>query len=64
MNREALIYYSCKYQGNYNRIVLAIKAQESYQVVNVEALTILDDKYPCEFKMLENPLLYYFIKVI
>ncbi len=62
MIREQLIYYSLKYQGEYKKILDAIKSQESFCWVNEKnCFTILDDVYPKEFYNLAYPpfVIYY-----
>jgi len=60
MKREQLIYYAYKYQGNYYRILKAIKNREPYQFLDIRAFTILDSFYPSEFKDLKEPPLVIF----
>lgn len=57
MDREALIYYSIKYRGNYGLIIKAIQKQEKYQISSSEyrAITILDEAYPECLKDLRYP---------
>lgn len=62
MNKDALIYYSFKYNGEYNAIVKAIKNDEPYKILKLDnVFTILDKCYPAEFLTLDNPpfVLYY-----
>lgn len=61
-NREKLIAYSLKYNGEYFRIAKAIKDNEDIEEVNIDnCLTILDDNYPLELRDLKYPpfVLYY-----
>lgn len=62
MKREELIYYSLKYEGDYNKIIKAINNKEEIKSFIVpKAITIFDDAYPKEFLELKNPplVLYY-----
>ncbi len=56
MNRNNLIYYAKKYEGDYNRITVAIRNEEE---VNEECkdrcITILDDEYPKSLLDLNYP---------
>lgn len=61
-NREKLIAYSLKYEGEYFRILKAINKNEVIEEVNLDnCLTILDDNYPLELRELKYPpfVLYY-----
>ncbi len=56
MERENLIAYAIRYQGNWKKIANAITMQEvpiryPYQ----PCITILDEKYPISLKRLQNP---------
>ena len=57
MNRETLIYYAIKYQGNYALITKAIKQNEvcATQKLDQNAITILDEQYPKCLKDLNYP---------
>ncbi|MBQ2657295.1 MAG: DNA-protecting protein DprA [Erysipelotrichaceae bacterium] len=62
MDREVLISYSLCYYGNYQKILNAIREEESVPDRYVEnAITILDDVYPDKLKDLKYPpfVLYY-----
>lgn len=62
MKREELIYYSLKYEGDYNKIIEAITNKEKIESFIVpKAITIFDDIYPKEFLELKNPpfVIYY-----
>lgn len=62
MNKEALLYYSHKYQGEYDRIVQAINNKEPYHCVNIQnVFTIYDEVYPKQWKRLPNkPFVVYY----
>lgn len=62
--RDILCYFSYKYKGNWNDIYRAIKCKEpinydEYQKImensNYNAITILDEIYPEQFKNVEKP---------
>ena len=56
MKREALIAYALKYQGNYDRILQAVKDHETASAACTEdCLTILDEDYPTAFLELKEP---------
>lgn len=57
MNRETLIYYAIKYQGNYALITKALKQNEvcATQKLDQKAITILDEQYPKCLKDLNYP---------
>ena len=62
MNRELLISYSLCYSGNYQKILNAIRLNETVPERYAEnAITILDDVYPDKLKDLKYPpfVLYY-----
>lgn len=62
-----LIYFAIKYQGNFKKILHAIKnneviEKENYEWVKekvnqqiIKAITIIDEDYPEQFKFLEQP---------
>lgn len=62
MNKDALIYYSHKYNGEYSQIIKAIQKQEKYEILNLKnVITILDKEYPKEFLSLQQkPLVLYY----
>lgn len=62
MNKDALIYYSYKHDGDYNKILKAIKNKEDYQKIEVDAITIFDDEYPKDFFKLKNPPFVFYYK--
>ena len=62
-NREILISYAIKYEGNYNLINKAIINKEKVDYLKYDnCLTIFDDNYPKEFLYLRNPPLVLFYK--
>lgn len=63
MNKEALIYYSYIYRGDYHKIVKAIANAEPYHKIDIKnCFTIYDDVYPKEFLELKKPpfVIYYY----
>ena len=69
--REALVYLSMKYEGDWAKMTAAIKAHEPlpfgaqatpFEMPKCGVLTILDNEYPEEFKQATNPaiVLYYY----
>ena len=62
-NREKLIAYAYKYQGDYFKIVKAIEEKEEIEeVFDKNVITILDDNYPNELKDLRYPPFVLFYK--
>lgn len=71
-SRDILIYFSLKYDGDYEKILNAIKARErindqAYEAQVSEgeefnAITIVDSDYPHAFKCIPNPPLVVFYK--
>ena len=62
-NREKLIAYACKYEGEYFKMLKAINEQEEIEEINMNnCLTILDDNYPEALKELKYPPLVLFYK--
>lgn len=62
-NREKLIAYACKYEGEYFKMLKAINEQEEIEEINMDnCLTILDDNYPEALKELKYPPLVLFYK--
>lgn len=62
MKREDLIYYSLKYEGDYNKIIKAINSKEEIEAFDMpKAITIFDETYPKAFLELKYPpfVLYY-----
>ncbi len=66
--RDILIYFSFKYEGDYEKIMKAIKTKETIDMdfynkidFSINCITILDNNYPEEFKQLYKPplILYY-----
>lgn len=53
--REQLLYYACKYHGDYKRIKKAIEEEEDWEKISYPGnyITILDEKYPSCFKGLK-----------
>lgn len=61
--REELIALSLKYDGDYFKIVEAIKKQEPIKGINIEnCITIFDDDYPRGLLDLKYPPLVLFYK--
>ncbi len=63
MDKKALIYYSHKYNGEYNLILKAIYNKEPYECLDINnCFTIYDDIYPKEFLKLNKPplVIYYY----
>lgn len=62
MNKDALIYYSYIYNGDYYKIYQAIIENKPYQKLEIEnVITILDKDYPQEFLYLkEKPFVLYY----
>ena len=61
--RNKILYYALKYQGDWSSIARAIQRKESYQEVHypLNYLTILDEAYPNSLKELRYPpwILFY-----
>lgn len=61
--KDALLFYSVKYDGNSERMLQALKTHESYELITTQEryFTIFDEVYPNAFRHLSNPplLLYY-----
>jgi len=63
MNREKIISYALKYDGDYNAITRAVKMNEEVEILNhPNCITIFDKEYPNEFTMLKNPPYVLFYK--
>lgn len=70
--RDILIYFACKYEGNYEAIIKAIRGrepfdEEAYQryqenLNNVATITIVDVDYPPVFKTISHPPIVLFVK--
>lgn len=69
--RKILLYFALKYEGDYNKVYLAIKSKEHVSLnslkqieekINCNYLTILDDNYPECLKGIANPpiVLFYY----
>lgn len=71
-SREILIYFALKYDGDYQKILNAIKAREKINDLDyqtqfsernpIQAITIVDHDYPHAFKCIPNPPLVVFYK--
>lgn len=61
--KKAILYYAVKYQGDWERMGMAIKSNEGYQEVNIKEkyITIFDKEYPMAFRKLRFPpwILFY-----
>lgn len=63
MERNKLIAYALKYQGDYNQILKAILTKEEAKEIEANnCLTILDEGYPKEFLCLKSPPFVLFYK--
>lgn len=69
--REVLIYLSCKYNGEWEKIYYAIVHKErvseeeinkNNRMINCEVITILDDNYPINLKNCYHPPFVLFYK--
>ncbi len=62
--RNKVLYYATKYNGDYNKIMHAIKFKESYKKINsvTKYVTIFDTNYPNKLKTLKKPPLILFYK--
>lgn len=69
--RDILIYFSYKYDGDYDKVINAINIKEKMDYeeyteikknINCDILTIIDEKYPDYFKCLDKPplVIYYY----
>ena len=69
--RKILLYFSLKYQGDYQKIYQAIKQKEKVspedlnhieQKIQSQYVTLIDEAYPESFKHIPNPpwVLYYY----
>ncbi len=63
VKREAILWYSIKYDGDWTKIGNAIKLKENYSIIDYPYCytTIIDDNYPISFKKLRYPpwIIYY-----
>lgn len=63
MQREQILYYAIKYRGEYQRIHHAVLQDEVWweRKTEEEYVTILDNNYPDQLRLLKNPpyLLFY-----
>jgi DNA processing protein len=63
IKREAILWYSIQYDGDWTKIGNAIKANETYSIIDYpySYITILDKEYPESFKHLRYPpwILFY-----
>ena len=61
--REAILYYSIQYKGEWSKIAKAIQSKEVFQVISYpySYITIVDENYPACFKKLRYPpwILFY-----
>ena len=63
ITRNYLISLAIKYEGEYGKIINAIKNKEDVlEVSGINCLTILDEKYPPSFRQLSLPPLVLFYK--
>ncbi|MFV0254812.1 MAG: DNA-processing protein DprA [Erysipelotrichaceae bacterium] len=62
LQRDQLICYALRYNGNYNAILEAIAKKEDYQETNVNAITCIDANYPDCLWQLDQPPLCLFYK--
>lgn len=63
MERNKLIAYALKYQGNYDKILAAILKNEEIEGKEIKnCLTILDKEYPIDFFCLKTPPFVLFYK--
>ena len=61
MNREELISIAIKYEGNYTKIIEAIKTNEKVKLISAQAITIFDEEYPkCLFDLKQPPLVLFY----
>lgn len=63
IQREAILWYSIKYDGDWTKIGNAIKLKENYSIIEYpyRYITIIDDDYPLSFRKLRYPpwIIYY-----
>lgn len=63
LQREAILWYSIKYDGDWTKIGNAIKLKENYSIIDYpyRYITIIDDDYPLSFRKLRYPpwIIYY-----
>ena len=71
--KDVILYFACKYFGDWERIYDALEKQEEIDFDEIELLkkeyenmyiTVLDAEYPMELKKLIDLHSYYFIKGI
>lgn len=63
LQRQQIIYYAIKYNGEYHSVLNALSQNEAWQEVgDVAAITIIDSDYPVNFWQLRYPPLCLFYR--